>query len=122
MTKLIKAVLQMTKIECILRPNKLIEVKNALGKLGIHGMTITEAIGCGLQRGHSELDWNDEYDINLLPKTKVEVVVADELVDEVIKVIVQAARTGEIGDGKIFVYPIANTIRIRTGEAGDSAI
>ena len=112
----------MTKIECIIRPNKMIEVKDALGRLGVKGMTITEAIGCGLTKGHTELNWSDEFDINLLPKTKVEIVVTDSLVDQVIKVIMQAARTGEIGDGKIFTYPIKNAIRIRTGESGESAI
>jgi nitrogen regulatory protein P-II 1 len=113
---------QLTKIECIIRPNKLIEVKDALGKLGIKGMTITEAIGCGLTKGHTEVDWNVEFDINLLPKTKIETVVTDDLVDQVVKVILQAARTGEIGDGKIFTSPITNAIRIRTGEAGEGAI
>jgi nitrogen regulatory protein P-II 1 len=112
----------MTKIECIIRPNKLVEVKDALGKLGVKGMTITEAIGCGLTKGHTEIDWNAEFDINLLPKTKIELVVSDSLVDQVIKVILQNARTGEMGDGKIFTYPVKEAIRIRTGETGESAI
>ena len=112
----------MTKIECIIRPNKLIEVKDALGKLGVKGMTIIEAIGCGLTKGHTELDWNTEFDINLLPKTKIEIVVTDSMVDQVSKVILQAARTGERGDGKIFTSPIESALRIRTGEAGESAI
>ncbi len=112
----------MTKIECIIRPGKLVEVKDALGKLGVKGMTITEAIGCGLTKGHTELDWNTEFDINLLPKTKIEMVVSDSLQDQVIKVILHAARTGEMGDGKIFTYPIKEAIRIRTGETGESAI
>ncbi|MGD0153053.1 MAG: P-II family nitrogen regulator [Thermacetogeniaceae bacterium] len=112
----------MTKIECILRPNKLIDVKDALGKLGVKGMTITEAIGCGLTKGHTELNLDDEFAVNLLPKTKVEIVVTDSLVDQVIKVILESARTGEIGDGKIFIYPVANAIRIRTGESGEGAI
>lgn len=113
----------MMKIECILRPNKILEIKNALGKLGINGMTVTEVIGCGLQKGHTEeLNWNTELNINLLPKTKIEIVVLDQLVDQVITTIIQAARTGEIGDGKIFTYPVGNAIRIRTGETGENAI
>lgn len=116
----------MTKIECILRPNKILEIKNALGNLGIHGMTVTEAIGCGLQKGHLDSEdlenWNTEFNITLLPKTKIEMVVKDEIVDEVVDVIIKVARTGEIGDGKIFTYPIGNAIRIRTGEKGDAAI
>ena len=113
----------MMKIECILRPNKILNVKNALGDIGINGMTVTEAIGCGLQKGHSDTDsWDDELNINLLPKTKIEMVVLDEVVDQVIEVIIAAARTGDIGDGKIFTYPISNAIRIRTGENGDNAL
>jgi nitrogen regulatory protein P-II 1 len=112
----------MTKIECILRPDKILEVRNVLGKLGIRGMTLTEAIGCGLQKGHTRDDWNTEYNINLLPKTKIEMVVSDEVVDRVIEAIVGVSRTGEIGDGKIFTYPIGNAVRIRTGETGENAI
>jgi nitrogen regulatory protein P-II 1 len=112
----------MTKIECILRPNKILDVKNALGKLGINGMTVTEAIGCGLQKGHADTEWNTEFKITLLPKTKIEMVVLDSMVDEVVGIIIKAARTGDIGDGKIFTYPITNVIRIRTGEMGETAI
>lgn len=113
----------MTKIECILRPSKILEVKDALGNIGISGMTVTEAIGCGLQKGHTDIDdWNTEYNITLLPKTKIEMVVMDEMVDEVVNVIIKAARTGDFGDGKIFTYPIGNAIRIRTGETGEKAI
>ena len=113
----------MTKIECIIRPGKMIEVKEALGKVGINGLTVTEAIGCGLQKGHTEASWDAEFgNITLLPKTKLEMVVPDHLVDEVVKAVVGAARTGEIGDGKIFTYPVGNAIRIRTGETGDCAI
>jgi nitrogen regulatory protein P-II 1 len=113
----------MTKIECILRPNKILDVKNALGNIGISGMTVTEAIGCGLQKGHTDAeDWNTELNITLLPKTKIELVVKDELVDKVVDVIIKVVRTGEIGDGKIFTYPIGNAIRIRTGETGENAI
>ena len=113
----------MTKIECILRPNKILEVKDALGNIGINGMTVTEAIGCGLQKGHLDIDnWNTEYNITLLPKTKIEIVVVDDMVDKVLDVIIKVARTGEIGDGKIFTYPIGNAIRIRTGETGETAL
>jgi nitrogen regulatory protein P-II 1 len=111
-----------TKIECILRPEKISDVLNALGKLGIKGMTVTEAIGCGLQKGHTRDNWNTELNINLLPKTKVEMVVSDSMLDEVIQAIIEISRTGEIGDGKIFTYPIGNAIRIRTGETGINAI
>ena len=113
----------MTKIECIIRPDKILDVKTALGNIGINGMTVTEAIGCGLQKGHIDVDdWNTELNIALLPKIKVEMVVIDEVVDKVTEVIIEAARTGELGDGKIFTYPIGNAIRIRTGEKGDKAI
>lgn len=113
----------MTKIECILRPNKILEVKDALSSIGVTGMTVTEAIGCGLQKGHFDVDnWNDEFSVTLLPKTKIEMVVSDSIVQDVIDVIIKSARTGEIGDGKIFTYPVQNAIRIRTGETGDDAI
>jgi nitrogen regulatory protein P-II 1 len=115
--------MKMTKLECILRPGKIAEVKEALSKIGINGMTVTEAIGCGLQKGCADdIQWNTEYNITLLPKTKIEMVVADQLVDQVTKAIIQVARTGEIGDGKIFIYPVSNAIRIRTGETGEEAI
>lgn len=112
----------MTKIECILRPGRLEEVKDALGKFGIHGMTVFQVLGCGLQKGRTEVYRGREYSINLLPKVKVEIVVRDDQVNEIVKVISGAARTGEIGDGKIFTYRIDNAIRIRTGEQGDDAI
>jgi Amt family ammonium transporter len=110
------------KIECILRPDRLEEVKTALGKLGAPGMTISQVMGCGLQKGHTEVYRGAEYTINLLPKVKVEIVVANSHTDQVVDIIAKAARTGEIGDGKIFVYPVANTMRIRTGEVGELAI
>lgn len=112
----------MTKIECILRPGKLEDVKDALGRFGVHGMTVSQVIGCGLQKGRTEVYRGTEYSINLLPKIKVEIVIADRLVDEVVKLISTAARTGEIGDGKIFICPVENAVRIRTGETGESAI
>lgn len=112
----------MTKIECILRPGKLENVKDALNEYGIHGMTVTQVIGCGLQKGRTEVYRGTEYSINLLPKIKLEMVIPDKNVSEVIKIISDTARTGEIGDGKIFTHKIDNAIRIRTGETGDEAI
>lgn len=112
----------MTKIECVLRPGKLEDVKVALGKFGIHGMTVSQVIGAGLQKGRKEVYRGAEYSINLLPKVKIEIVLRDKYVDEVVKIISEAACTGEIGDGKIFVYPVANAVRIRTGETGEDAI
>ena len=112
----------MVKIECILRPTKIAEVKEAMQDMGIHGMTVTEVIGCGFQMGHTEDNWNTELNINLLPKIKIEMVVSDSMEDKVVKAIIQVAKTGEIGDGKIFTSPIKNAIRIRTEETGDAAI
>jgi nitrogen regulatory protein P-II 1 len=113
----------MMKIECILRPSKVVEVKEALGNIGINGITVTEAIGCGLQKGHANYnDWDLEFNINFLPKTKFEMVVMDKMVDRVVDTIIECARTGAIGDGKIFIYPIIDAIRIRTGETGEKAI
>ena len=112
----------MTKIECILRPGKLEDVKDALNKFGIHGMTVTQVIGCGLQKGRKEVYRGTEYSINLLPKIKVEIVTKDKYVDGVMKIIRETARSGEIGDGKIFTYKIDNAVRIRTGETGEAAI
>lgn len=112
----------MTKIECILRPGKLEDVKNELGKFGIKGMTVTQVIGCGLQKGHTEVYRGAEYNINLIPKIKVEIVMGDEDVDKVVGLISKAARTGQTGDGKIFIYPVTGAVRIRTGETGNDAI
>lgn len=112
----------MKKIECIIRPAKLEEVKEALGKFGVKGMTVTNVIGCGLQQGKTEVYRGSTYTINLLPKTKLEIVVRDESLDKVVEIITQTARTGDIGDGKIFVYDMVDAIRIRTGESGESAI
>ena len=85
-------------------------------------MTVTEVIGCGLQKGHTDENWNTELNINLLPKTKIEMVVPDKIVDDIIQEIIKISRTGEIGDGKIFTSPVTNAIRIRTGESGDNAV
>ncbi|GAW91965.1 P-II family nitrogen regulator [Calderihabitans maritimus] len=112
----------MKKIECIIRPARLEAVKEALGRFGIHGMTVTHVIGCGLQQGKTEFYRGSQYKVDLLPKVKIEIVVKDDWVDGVINVIKSNAFTGEIGDGKIFVYPVEDAVRIRTGERGDDAI
>jgi nitrogen regulatory protein PII len=106
----------MKLIKSIVRPNKVDEVKDALEKLGISGMTVTEVRGHGKQKGHTAIYRGKEYNVSLLPKMQVEVVVADSVADDAIKAIVQAARTGEIGDGRVFVLPVEQTYRIRTGE------
>jgi len=111
-----------TKIEIITRPNKLEELKEALNSIGVTGMTVTQVYGCGLQKGHTEVYRGTEYTVNLLPKVKVEIVVCDVPVQTVLDVATKTLRTGKIGDGKIFVYPIENAVRIRTGEEGDIAI
>lgn len=112
----------MTKLECILRPGKLEDVKDALNRFGIHGMTVTQVVGCGLQKGHKEVYRGTEYSMNLLPKVKLEIVIKDLQVEEVVKIICDTARSGAIGDGKIFTFKINDAIRIRTGEAGEAAI
>ena len=112
----------MKKIEAIIRPFKLDDVKDALAQIGIEGLTAIEVKGFGRQRGHSELYKGAEYVVDFLPKVKIEVVVADSLVDKVVATIVGAAKTGSIGDGKVFVLPINESIRIRTGETGESAV
>lgn len=112
----------MKKIECILRPGKLEEVKEALNESGVHGMTVMQVMGCGLQKGRKEVYRGTELTINLLPKVKIEVVVKDSQVEDVIALIRKSAITGQIGDGKIFVSTVENAVRIRTGETGDSAI
>ena len=112
----------MRKIEAIIKPFKLDEVKEALHGVGIQGMTVTEVKGFGRQKGHTELYRGAEYVVDFLPKIKLEVAVSDELADSAVQAIVEAANTGRIGDGKIFVMPIQETIRIRTGERGEEAI
>src|SRR3989304_6555973 len=106
----------MKKIEAIIKPFKLDDVKEALNKLGIQGMTVTEVKGFGRQKGHTELYRGAEYVVDFLPKVKIEVGVSEDMVAKVVDTITEAARTGKIGDGKIFVLPIEDTIRIRTGE------
>jgi nitrogen regulatory protein P-II 1 len=112
----------MKKIEAIIKPFKLEEVKDALNELGIEGMTITEVKGFGRQKGHTEIYRGSEYTVEFLPKIKIELVLADHLEEQVVNVISQTARTGKIGDGKIFVWPIAAAHRIRTGERDDKAV
>ena len=106
----------MKLIKCIVRPNKVDEVKDALEKLSISGMTVTEVRGHGKQKGHTAIYRGKEYNVSLLPKMQIEVVVTDSVVEEVIKAIVTSARTGEIGDGRVFVLPVEQTYKIRTGE------
>jgi nitrogen regulatory protein P-II 1 len=112
----------MVKVEAIIRPQKLDEVKAALDEIGIAGITVTEVHGSGKQKGYTQTYRGAEYTINLLQKVKIEVVVPENLVEQVVEVVQETARTGEIGDGKIFVIPVADAIRIRTGERGDSAV
>ena len=106
----------MKLIKSIVRPNKVDEVKDALTKLGISGMTVTEVRGHGKQKGHTAIYRGKEYNVSLLPKMQIEVVLSDSIVDDAIKAIVQSARTGEIGDGRVFVLPVEQTYKIRTGE------
>ena len=112
----------MKKIEAIIKPFKLDEVKDALNAIGIAGMTVTEVKGFGRQKGHVELYRGAEYDISFIPKVKIEVVVADSIADKVISTIMEKAKTGKIGDGKIFISKLEEIIRIRTGERGETAI
>ena len=112
----------MVRIEAIIRPSRLDEVKNALDELGIRGISVTEIKGAGKQKGYTQHYRGSEYQVNLLPKVQLVVVVADPMMDRVIEAIEGAARTGEIGDGKIFVTPVLEAVRIRTGERGDIAV
>lgn len=112
----------MKKIECIIRPEKLEEVKDALDKCGVRGLTVTQVMGCGQQKGYTEVYRGVELNINLLPKIRIEIVAKDSDVDKIVETVIKAARSGKIGDGKIFVYGIDEAIRIRTGEKGDTVI
>ena len=112
----------MKKIEAIIKPFKLDEVKEALQEVGLQGITVTEAKGFGRQKGHAELYRGAEYIVDFLPKVKIEVAVPDEVVERAIEAVEKSARTGKIGDGKIFVAPIEQVIRIRTGETGGDAL
>ena len=112
----------MKKIEAIIKPFKLDEVKEALQDFGVQGLSVIEVKGFGRQKGHTELYRGAEYVVDFLPKVKIEVVVKDEILDKVLDAVAKAAKTGRIGDGKIFVIPVEETIRIRTGEMGEEAI
>ena len=112
----------MKKIEIITRPYKLDEIKEALTKMGIKGMTVSEVKGFGRQKGHREVYRGAEYQVDFMPKVKIEIVIDESLVQEVVKVTQEAARTGKVGDGKIFIFPVDEVIRIRTGEQGRDAI
>ncbi|MGC9369866.1 MAG: P-II family nitrogen regulator [Paracoccaceae bacterium] len=112
----------MKKIEAIIKPFKLDEVKEALQEIGVQGLSVIEVKGFGRQKGHTELYRGAEYVVDFLPKVKIEVVLADDLVDGAVEAIIGAAKTGKIGDGKIFVSPVEQAIRIRTGESGEDAL
>jgi len=112
----------MKKIEAIIRPFRIDDVREALAEIGVKGMTLTEVKGYGRQKGHTELYRGSEYQIDFLPKIKLEVIVGDEVSEKVIETIMNAARTGQVGDGKIFVYPVDDVIRVRTGESGEDAL
>jgi nitrogen regulatory protein P-II 1 len=112
----------MKKIEAIIKPFKLDEVKDALNAIGIKGMTVSEVKGYGRQKGHTEIYRGAEYVVDFIPKIKLDIIVADEMVDQVINAIIDKSRTGKIGDGKIFVLPVEQVIRVRTGETGSEAI
>jgi nitrogen regulatory protein PII len=113
---------RMKKIEAIIKPFKLDEVRESLSEVGVTGLTVTEVKGFGRQKGHTELYRGAEYVVDFLPKIKIEVIVADETVDPAVEAIIKAARTGKIGDGKIFVTTVEQVVRIRTGESGENAI
>lgn len=112
----------MKKIEAVIKPFKLDEVKEALQEVGLQGITVMEARGFGRQKGHTELYRGAEYVVDFLPKVKIEVIVEDNMVDRTVEAIINAARTGRIGDGKIFIIPVEEAIRIRTGERGGDAV
>ncbi len=112
----------MKKIEAIIKPFKLDEVKDALAALGVEGMTVSEVKGFGRQKGHTEIYRGSEYTVDFLPKIKIEIVLTDDLVNGAVAAIVKAAKTGKIGDGKVFVSPIENAVRIRTEEKGEHAV
>ena len=112
----------MRKVEAIVKPFKLDEVKEALNEIGIQGITVSEVKGFGRQKGHTELYRGAEYVVDFIPKIKMEIIVSDEMVEQVVNTIADAAKTGRIGDGKIFVTPVDDVLRIRTGERGDDAL
>jgi len=118
----IRGVISLKKVEAIIKPFKLDEVKEALNEIGIQGITISEVKGFGRQKGHTELYRGAEYVVDFIPKIKMEIIVGDDVVSKVVQTIEQAAKTGRIGDGKIFVTPVDEVVRIRTGERGEEAL
>ena len=112
----------MKMVMAVIKPHKLDQVREALTNLGVEGMTVTEVKGYGRQKGHTEIYRGAEYTVNFLPKVRIEVVVSDSLIDQSVEAVQEAANTGKIGDGKIFVYDVSSAVRIRTGEAGDEAL
>ncbi|HUG82869.1 MAG TPA: P-II family nitrogen regulator [Bryobacterales bacterium] len=112
----------MKRIEAIIQPYKMDDVREALKQIGVDGMTIYDVRGHGRQKGHKEVYRGQEYEVDLLPKTKIELIIADERVDETVQAIVESARTGKIGDGKVFIYPIDDVVRIRNRERGEAAL
>jgi nitrogen regulatory protein P-II 1 len=114
--------IRMKKIEAVIKPFKLEEVKDALAELGVEGMTVTEVKGFGRQKGHTEIYRGSEYTVDFLPKVKIEIVLADDITEKAVATIVAAAKTGKIGDGKVFTFAVESAIRIRTEETGDKAV
>lgn len=112
----------MKKIEAIIRPGKLEDIKEALSKYNVHGLTISQVMGCGMQKGHKEYYRGTEVTMNLLPKIKLEIVCKDTNIDEIVSIVVKEAKTGEVGDGKLFIYNVEDAVRIRTGDRGETAI
>lgn len=112
----------MKKIEAIVRPFKLDDVREALSEIGVRGMTLTEVKGYGRQKGHTELYRGSEYKIDFLPKIKIEIIAKDSMVENIVSTLIKAAKTGQVGDGKIFVLPVDDVIRVRTEESGEDAI
>jgi len=112
----------MKKIEAIIKPFKLEEVKDALAELGVEGMTVTEVKGFGRQKGHTEIYRGSEYTVDFLPKVKLEIVVSDDIIEKAVATIVASAKTGKIGDGKVFTFGVESAVRIRTEETGDKAV
>ncbi len=112
----------MKKIEAIIRPHKLDEVQDALSEAGYHGLTVSEVRGYGRQKGHKEVYRGTEYNINFVPKIKIELICPDDRAEAAVDIVIKTAKTGQVGDGKIFIYNLQDAIRIRTGESGDSAL
>ena len=112
----------MKKVEAVIRPFKLDDVREALSEIGVRGMTLTEVKGYGRQKGHTELYRGSEYKIDFLPKIKIEIIAKDSMVESIVSTIIKASKTGQVGDGKIFVYPVEDVVRVRTEESGEDAL